>query len=109
MPVIRNSDPRIHGGAPRARRVPWRHVGARSRHLSRQEYRAALAGPRISDLCGRVGVDAALLFAGHWLLRSFGLASRLAYGLMGGAAAAVGYAFALSQNLNFFRRSMAPA
>jgi hypothetical protein len=48
----------------------------------------------------RVGVDAALLFAGHWLLRSFGLATRLAYGLMGGAAAAVGYAFALSQNLN---------
>ena len=48
----------------------------------------------------RVGVDAALLFAGHWLLRSFGLATRLAYGLMGGAAAAVGYAFALSQGLN---------
>lgn len=48
----------------------------------------------------RVGIDAALLFAGHWLLRSFGLATRLAYGLMGGAAAAVGYAFALSQNLN---------
>jgi hypothetical protein len=48
----------------------------------------------------RVGIDAVLLFAGHWLLRSFGLATRLAYGLMGGAAAAVGYAFALSQNLN---------
>lgn len=48
----------------------------------------------------RVGVDAALLFAGHWLLRSFGLATRLAYGLMGGAAGAVGYAFALSQDLN---------
>ena len=48
----------------------------------------------------RVGVDAALLFAGHWLLRSFGLATPMAYGLMGGAAAAVGYAFALSQNLN---------
>lgn len=48
----------------------------------------------------RVGVDAALLFAGHWLLRSFGLVTRLAYGLMGGAAAAVGYAFALSQDLN---------
>lgn len=48
----------------------------------------------------RVGIDAAVLFAGHWLLRSFGLATRLAYGLMGGAAAAVGYAFALSQNLN---------
>jgi hypothetical protein len=48
----------------------------------------------------RVGIDAALLFAGHWLLRSFGLGNRLAYGLMGGAAAAVGYAFALTQNLN---------
>ena len=48
----------------------------------------------------RVGIDAALLFAGHWLLRSFGLATRLAYGLMGGAVAAVGYAFALSQDLN---------
>jgi hypothetical protein len=48
----------------------------------------------------RVGIDAALLIAGHWLLRSFGLASRMAYGLMGGAAAAIGYAFALSNNLN---------
>jgi hypothetical protein len=51
-------------------------------------------------LAVRVGIDAALLFAGHWLLRSFGLATRLAYGLMGGAAGAVGYAFALSQHLN---------
>jgi hypothetical protein len=51
-------------------------------------------------LAVRVGVDAALLFAGHWLLRSFGLGTRVAYGLMGAAAAAVGYAFALSQNLN---------
>jgi hypothetical protein len=48
----------------------------------------------------RVTVDAALLAAGHWLLRSFGLATRMAYGLMGGTAAAVGYAFALSQDLN---------
>jgi Zn-dependent protease len=48
----------------------------------------------------RLGIDAALLLAGHWLLRSFGLATRLAYGLMGGAAAAAGYAIALSQNLN---------
>jgi hypothetical protein len=48
----------------------------------------------------RVGIDAALLVAGHWLLRSFGLASRMAYGLMGGAAAAIGYAFALSNDLN---------
>jgi hypothetical protein len=48
----------------------------------------------------RVAVDAALLVAGHWLLRSYRLATRMAYGLMGGAAAAVGYAFALSQDLN---------
>jgi hypothetical protein len=48
----------------------------------------------------RVGIDAALLIAGHWLLRSSGLASRMAYGLMGGAAAAIGYAFALSNDLN---------
>jgi hypothetical protein len=48
----------------------------------------------------RVAVDAALLAAGHWLLRSFRLASRMVYGLMGGTAAAVGYAVALSQNLN---------
>jgi hypothetical protein len=48
----------------------------------------------------RVGIDVALLFSGHWLLRSFGFATRLAYGLMGGATAAVGYAFALSENLN---------
>jgi len=41
----------------------------------------------------RVTVDAALLAAGHWLLRSFGLATRMAYGLMGGTAAAVGAAF----------------
>jgi hypothetical protein len=51
-------------------------------------------------LAVRVGIDAALLFAGHWLLRSFGLATRLAYGLMGGAVGAVGYAFALSRDLN---------
>ena len=48
----------------------------------------------------RVAIDAALLAAGHWLLRSFGLATRMIYGLMGGTAAAVGYAFALSQDLN---------
>ena len=40
----------------------------------------------------RVAVDGALLAAGHWLLRSFGLATRMVYGLMGGTAAAVGYA-----------------
>ncbi len=44
----------------------------------------------------RVAIDGSLLFAGHWLLRSFGIASRLAYGLMGGAATVIGYIFALS-------------
>lgn len=47
----------------------------------------------------RVTTDAALLFTGHWLLRSFGLASRLAYGLMGAAVMATGYAFALTNGL----------
>lgn len=48
----------------------------------------------------RVGLDATLLAAGHWLLRSYGLATRAAYALMGGAAAAIGYAVALSHDLN---------
>lgn len=48
----------------------------------------------------RVGLDAALLAAGHWLLRSHGLATRAAYALMGGVAAAIGYAIALSHDLN---------
>ncbi len=47
----------------------------------------------------RVLIDASILFAGHRLLRSFGISTRLAYGLMGGAAMIVGYAFALSNGL----------
>jgi hypothetical protein len=47
----------------------------------------------------RTALDGALLYAGHWLLRSRGIASRLAYGLMGGAATGVGYAYALSNHL----------
>ncbi|MES2166816.1 MAG: hypothetical protein V4458_07260, partial [Pseudomonadota bacterium] len=47
----------------------------------------------------RIIIDGSLLFTGHWLLRSFGIATRLAYGLMGGAAMAVGYAFALTNGL----------
>lgn len=47
----------------------------------------------------RIVIDGSLLFAGHWLLRSLGIATRLAYGLTGGAAMAVGYAFALSNGL----------
>src|ERR1700752_3519733 len=46
----------------------------------------------------RVGLDAALLAAGHYLLRSYGLATRTAYGLMGAAATAIGYAIALSRD-----------
>ena len=47
----------------------------------------------------RILIDGSMLFAGHRLLRSFGIATRLAYGLMGGAAMVVGYAFALSNGL----------
>ncbi|MGC2778272.1 MAG: hypothetical protein WA418_21830 [Bradyrhizobium sp.] len=43
----------------------------------------------------RMATDAALLFAGHWLLQQARIASRLAYGLMGGAMAATSYAIAV--------------
>jgi hypothetical protein len=48
-----------------------------------------------------VAVDCAVLFGGHWWLRRSGVATRVAYGAMGGAAAAFGYAFALSRGLMF--------
>lgn len=48
----------------------------------------------------RVALDAAFLAAGHWLLRSYGLATRTAYALMGGAATALGYWVALSNELD---------
>lgn len=47
----------------------------------------------------RTGLDGALLYTGHWLLRSQGIASRLGYGLMGGSATGVGYAYALANHL----------
>lgn len=47
----------------------------------------------------RVGADALCFASGHWLLRSFGIGTRAAYGLMGGAAAAIGYTIALANNL----------
>lgn len=47
----------------------------------------------------RVAIDGALLYIGHWMLRSQGIATRLGYGLMGGASAGISYAFALSNNL----------
>jgi hypothetical protein len=46
----------------------------------------------------RLATDAALLFAGHWLLRQIAISSRLAYALMGGVMAAVSYAIALRQS-----------
>lgn len=49
----------------------------------------------------RIVIDGALLFAGHWLLRRATIATRLAYGAMGGAAAAAGYAIALKNGLMF--------
>lgn len=42
----------------------------------------------------RIGIDAALFAAGHVILRMNGLGSRAAYGIMGGLAAVIGYAFA---------------
>jgi hypothetical protein len=49
----------------------------------------------------RIVIDSALLFAGHWLLRRAAIATRLAYGTMGGVAAAAGYAIALRNGLMF--------
>jgi hypothetical protein len=47
----------------------------------------------------RLLVDCVMLGAGHWALRHYRLATRVAYGAMGGVAAGLGYAVALSQNL----------
>jgi hypothetical protein len=47
----------------------------------------------------RLATDGALLFAGHWLLRQSAISSRMAYALMGGVMAAVGYAFAIRNSL----------
>ncbi|CCD92415.1 membrane hypothetical protein [Bradyrhizobium sp. ORS 375] len=43
----------------------------------------------------RIATDAALLFAGHWLLQQARMASRIAYGLMGGVMSAASYAIAV--------------
>jgi hypothetical protein len=45
-----------------------------------------------------LATDAALLFAGHWLLQQIAVSSRLAYALMGGAMAIVSYGLALRQS-----------
>jgi hypothetical protein len=42
----------------------------------------------------RFGLDAALLVAGHLALRYYGIATRVAYSVMGGAAVALGYTIA---------------
>jgi len=47
----------------------------------------------------RLAIDGSLLFAGHWMLRQRLISSRMAYALMGGAMAAVGYAIAIRNNL----------
>ena len=50
----------------------------------------------------RLAQDAALLFAGHLLLRRGAMCSRIAYALMGGVAAALGYAIAIREGLLLF-------
>jgi len=47
----------------------------------------------------RLATDGALLFAGHWMLRQRAISSRFAYGLMGGAMAAAGYAIAIRNSI----------
>jgi hypothetical protein len=47
----------------------------------------------------RLASDAGLLFAGHLMLRQRAISGRIAYGLMGGAMAAVSYAIAIRNSL----------
>ncbi len=47
----------------------------------------------------RLATDGGLLFAGHSMLRQRAVSSRIAYALMGGAMAAVGYAIAIRNSL----------
>ncbi|MCK1360511.1 hypothetical protein [Bradyrhizobium sp. 199] len=48
---------------------------------------------------GRMAMNAALLFAGHMVLRQWTVSSRLAYGLMGGVMAAVSYGIAIRNHI----------
>jgi hypothetical protein len=50
----------------------------------------------------RLGIDGCLLFAGHWMLRQRAISSRMAYAMMGGTMAAVGYAIAIRNSLELF-------
>lgn len=48
---------------------------------------------------GRLALDAALLFAGHTVLRQFSICSRVAYALIGGVMVATSYALAMRNGL----------
>jgi hypothetical protein len=50
----------------------------------------------------RLAIDGGLLFAGHLVLRHRAISGRMAYALMGGAMAAIGYAIAIRNNLELF-------
>ncbi len=51
---------------------------------------------------GRLAMDAALIYAGHWMLRQRAISSRFAYSLMGGVMAAASYAIAIRNSLQLF-------
>ncbi|MBR0901537.1 hypothetical protein [Bradyrhizobium liaoningense] len=72
----------------------------------------AIAGGQVTDpagvpapdqivvlYAGRMAINAALLFAGHVVLRQWKISSRLAYGLMGGVMAAVSYGIAIRNHI----------
>lgn len=72
----------------------------------------AIAGGQVTDpagvpapdqivvlYAGRMAINAALLFAGHIVLRQWTISSRLAYGLMGGVMAAVSYGIAIRNHI----------
>ncbi|MBH5396692.1 hypothetical protein HZZ13_02630 [Bradyrhizobium sp. CNPSo 4010] len=72
----------------------------------------ALAGGQVTDpvgvpapdqilviYAGRMAMNAALLFAGHTVLRQWAISSRFAYGLMGGVMAAVSYGIAIRNHI----------
>ncbi|MEK9280190.1 MULTISPECIES: hypothetical protein [unclassified Bradyrhizobium] len=72
----------------------------------------AIAGGQVTDpagvpapdqivafYAGRMAMNAALLFAGHIMLRQWTISSRLAYGLMGGVMAAVSCGIAMRNHI----------
>lgn len=72
----------------------------------------AIAGGQVTDSAGvpapdqilvfyvgRMAINAALLFAGHIVLRQWTISSRRAYGLMGGVVAAVSYGIAIRNHI----------